>query len=61
VCSSDLKGRTAIPLALVLDRGNIKLEFAIVKGKKEFEKKQAAKDRQIQKDLAKETKELTSW
>jgi SsrA-binding protein len=55
------KGKTAIPLALVLDRGNIKLEFAIVKGKKEFERKQAAKDRQVQKDLAKEAKELTSW
>lgn len=55
------KGKTAVPLALILDKGKIRLEFAIVKGQKEFEKKQVAKERQIQKDLAKETKELKSW
>jgi SsrA-binding protein len=52
------KGRTAVPLALALDKGKIKLEFAIVKGRKEFEKKHVAKERQIQKDLAIEAKEL---
>jgi len=52
------KGRTAVPLAIVLQNGRLKLEFAVVKGRKEFEKKQVAKDRQIQKDLAKEAKEL---
>ena len=51
------KGKTAVPLALVLDKGKIKLEFAIVKGRKEYEKKQVAKERQIQKDLAVEAKE----
>jgi len=55
------KGKTAVPLALILDKGNIKLEFAIVKGRKEFEKKQVAKERQIKKDLENETKELRSW
>jgi len=55
------KGKTAVPLALISDKGKIRLEFAIVKGQKEFEKKQVAKERQIQKDLAKETKELKSW
>jgi SsrA-binding protein len=55
------KGKTAVPLALILDKGKIRLEFAIVRGQKEFEKKQVAKERQIQKDLAKETKELKSW
>jgi SsrA-binding protein len=52
------KGRTAVPTALVLAANNIKLEFAVVKGKKEFEKKQAAKDRQIMKDLDVESKEF---
>jgi SsrA-binding protein len=52
------KGRTAVPLALVLDKGKIKLEFAIVKGRKEYEKKHVAKERQIQKDLAVEAKEF---
>lgn len=55
------KGKTAVPLALILDKGKIKLEFAIVKGKKEFEKKQVAKERQIKKDMAIEAKELRSW
>lgn len=51
------KGRTAIPLALIIVNNLIKLEFAVVKGKKEFEKKQTAKDRQVQKDLDIESKE----
>lgn len=55
------KGKTAVPLALILDKGNIKLEFAIVRGRKEFEKKMVAKERQIKKDLAVEAKELGSW
>ncbi len=51
------KGKTAIPLALVLFNNKIKLELAVVKGKKEFEKKQTAKERQIRKDLDVERKE----
>jgi len=50
------KGKTAVPLALLLKNNMIKLEIAVVKGKKEFEKKVTAKDKQIQKDLAIETK-----
>ena len=52
------KGNTAVPLALVLFNNKIKLEFAVVKGKKEFEKKQTAKERQIRKDMEIERKEL---
>lgn len=51
------KGKTAIPLALILFNNKIKLELAVVKGKKEFEKKQTAKERQIRKDLEVERKE----
>ena len=50
------KGKSAVPLALLLKNNIIKLEMAVVKGKKEFEKKQTAKEKQIQKDLAKEVK-----
>ena len=52
------KGKTAVPLALVLSNNKIKLEFAVVKGKKEFEKKQTAKERQIRKDMKIEEKEF---
>ena len=52
------KGRTAVPLALILSNNRIKLEFAVVKGRKEFEKKQVAKERQIRKDMEIEEKEF---
>ena len=54
------KGKTAVPLALVLSNNKIKLEFAVVKGKKEFEKKQTAKERQIRRDMKIEAKESRS-
>ena len=50
------KGKTAVPLALVAKNGLIKLEFAVVRGRKEFEKKVVAKDRQVLKDLEIESK-----
>jgi SsrA-binding protein len=46
-----IKGNTAVPLAIVLFNNLIKLEFAVVKGKKEFEQKQTVKERQIERDL----------
>lgn len=52
------KGKTAVPVALLLKNGLVKLEIAVVKGKKEFEKKVVAKDRQVQRDLARESKEI---
>ena len=51
------KGKTAIPLALLLGNNKIKLEFAIAKGKKKHEQKQTLKKRQIEKDLQKSIKE----
>ena len=52
------KGKTAVPLALVLSNNKIKLELAVVKGKKEFEKKQTAKERQLKKDMEIDKKQL---
>lgn len=54
----DQKGRTAIPLAVVVINNRIKLEFAIVKGKKEYEIKRVAKDRQIKRDMQVEFKDF---
>lgn len=44
------KGKTAVPLAVLLQNNMIKLEFAVVRGKKKAGKKQAEKERQIEKD-----------
>lgn len=52
------KGKTAIPLAIVVQHNLIKLELATVKGRKEFEKKQVAKTRQIEHDLQVEAKSM---
>ncbi len=51
------KGKTAVPLALLLKRGMIKLEFAVVKGRKKHQKKQLLKKKQIEMDLKKEIKQ----
>ena len=51
------KGKTAVPLALLLKMGKIKLEFAVVKGRKKYEQKQVLKKRQIEIDLKKEAKQ----
>lgn len=45
------KGKTVVPLALVLQNNLVKLELAVVKGRKKYEKKQVAKTRQVEKDL----------
>lgn len=45
------KGKTAVPLALLLHNGHIKLELAVVKGRKAFSKKNLEKEKQVKKDL----------
>lgn len=50
------KGKTAVPIAFILRNNLIKLEIAVVKGRKEYEKKQIAKKRQIEKDLRQQRK-----
>jgi len=54
------KGKTAIPLAILLKNNFIKVEIGVVKGRKKHEKKQVAKEKQIKKDLQKQSKELKS-
>lgn len=47
------KGKSAIPLAFILRNNLIKLEIAVVKGRKAHRVKQVEKDKQVQKDLEK--------
>jgi SsrA-binding protein len=52
------KGRTAVPLALLLKNNMIKLEIAVVKGKKIVGKKHVAKEKQVRRDMEKEKKDF---
>jgi SsrA-binding protein len=48
------KGLTIIPLSIFLtDAGYIKLEIALVKGKKNYDKRESIKERDIKKELEK--------
>jgi len=57
----DQKGKSCVPLNLRIERGLFKLEIAIVKGKKEFEKKVVVKERQQKRDLEREKKQVGTW
>lgn len=55
---SKQKGLTLIPLKLYTTRsGKIKLEFAIAKGKKKFDKKEQIKKREIEREIERALKE----
>lgn len=55
------KGKSCVPLNLRIERGLFKLEIAIVKGKKEYEKKVVAKEKQEKRELEREKKQLGTW
>jgi len=55
------KGKSCIPLHLHLDHGLFKIEIAVVKGKKEYERKQTAKEKQEKRDLEKAKKVVGTW
>ena len=50
------KGLTVVPLSLYLKKGKIKLEIALAKGKKLFDKKQALKEKDIKREAEREMK-----
>ena len=52
------KSQTAVPLALVLRNNMVKLEFAVVRGRKKHKKKEYLKRKQMKEDLRKRTKEV---
>lgn len=53
---SKQKGMTLVPLAFFVSHNRIKLEFAIGKGKKEYEKRETIKKRDIERSIAKTIK-----
>ncbi|MFH1295189.1 MAG: SsrA-binding protein SmpB [bacterium] len=54
-----LKGRFAVPLALILQRNMVKLELAVVRSKKQYEKKQLLMERQLARDLDRARKDAS--
>ncbi len=50
------KGLTLIPLKVYTIRGKIKLEFAIVKGKRKFDKRDLIKKRDVEREIEKTIK-----
>ncbi len=48
---SKQKSLTLIPLKLYTKNGQIKLEFAIAKGKKKFDKRESIKKREIEREI----------
>jgi SsrA-binding protein len=51
------RGYSLIPLKMYFnDKGKVKVEIALAKGKREYEKKQRIKDRDVQRDMERELK-----
>ena len=50
------KGLTIVPLKLFFDRSYVKLEIAICKGKKLYDKRKSIKERDTKRDVARELK-----
>jgi len=54
----EAKNLSLIPTACYLKKGVIKLEIALAKGKKRWQKKEAIKKRDIEREMARELKSL---
>jgi len=52
------KGKTLIPLSLYFNRGKIKLEFALAKGKKLWDKRKSKMDKDIKRQLERNMKKF---
>ena len=52
----DQRGFTLVPLRIYFTRGLVKIELAIGRGKKQFDKRQTLQDKQQVRDLARELK-----
>ncbi len=51
------KGLTIIPLAFYLKKGKVKVRLAVVKGKKQHDKRAATKDREVKREIDRAMKE----
>ena len=50
------KGLTLMPIKLYTIRGKIKLEFAIVRGKRQFDKRDSIRKREVEREIDRELK-----
>lgn len=50
------KGLTLIPLKLVLSKGWVKVQIALARGKKLYDKRSAIKERDVKRDIARDLK-----
>jgi len=48
---------TIVPLRVYTERGNIKVEFGIARGKKKFDKREKIKKREIEREIKRALKE----
>ena len=51
-----IQGLTLVPLKLYFSRGNAKIQLGICRGKKNYDKREAIKERDIKRDLDKKYK-----
>jgi len=51
------EGKTIAPLAIYTKDNKIKLELALAKGKKQFEKRKALKEKDIKREIERELKQ----
>src|SRR4051794_31733879 len=52
----EIKGYSLIPLKIYFKNGRAKVEIAVARGKKSFDKREVTKEREAQRDLAKAMK-----
>jgi SsrA-binding protein len=51
------RGQTLIPLKMYFKNGKVKLEMALAKGKKEYDRRETIKKRDIEREMRKGFKE----
>lgn len=51
------RGLTLVPLKVYVKNGKIKVELALVRGKKKYDKRQAIRERDLQREMERELKE----
>jgi SsrA-binding protein len=51
---SDTSGMTVVPLRLYLKAGRIKVELALARGKKEYDKREASRRKEVEREMARE-------
>jgi SsrA-binding protein len=51
------RGYTLVPLSLYLSRGRVKVELALAKGKKEFDKRHSIAERNAKREMERSFKE----